>query len=177
MVQEKKQISKNSLDFDEIKKLIEMLEKSSLEELEVDYKDIHLRLKKPSSSQTIINQSPPAVIAPPFQGVAHHPMNIERETIVQAESESEKAVSSSATLFEVKSPMVGTFYRAPAPNADPFVKVGDLVKKGQTLCIIEAMKIMNEIECEVDGKLIEIKVQNADPVEYGEVIMVIDQAL
>ena len=89
----------------------------------------------------------------------------------------EKKPEIKSTGFEVKSPMVGTFYRSPAPNAEPFVKVGDIVKKGQTLCIIEAMKLMNEIESEVDGKVLEIRVQNADPVEYGETIMIIDTGI
>ena len=73
-------------------------------------------------------------------------------------------------LFELKSPMVGTFYRAPAPDADPYVKEGDYVKKGQILCIIEAMKLMNEIEAEKDGKIVKIIPQNAQPVEYNQVI-------
>ena len=80
------------------------------------------------------------------------------------------------TAVEVKSPMVGTFYRAPAPGAEPFVKIGDRVRKGQTLCIIEAMKLMNEIECEVDGVVVDISTENAQPVEYGEVLMHIDPA-
>lgn len=171
MVQEKREKNKN-LDFEEIKKLIEMLEKSSLEELEVDYKDIHLRLKKPASGQTIINSNPIPIITPPLQ------TNVPSTSLTNLSSKSkvkeEGGVSPSASLFEVKSPMVGTFYRAPAPNAEPFVKVGDIVKKGKTLCIIEAMKIMNEIESEVDGKIVEIKVKNADPVEYGEILMLID---
>ena len=73
-------------------------------------------------------------------------------------------------LFDVKSPMVGTFYRAPAPDADPYVKEGDYVKKGQILCIIEAMKLMNEIEAEKDGKIVKIIPQNSQPVEYNQVI-------
>jgi acetyl-CoA carboxylase biotin carboxyl carrier protein len=72
--------------------------------------------------------------------------------------------------------MVGTFYRAPAPGAEPFVKVGDLVKKGQTLCIIEAMKLMNEIESEVDGTVVDILTENAQPVEYGEKLFVVERA-
>lgn len=174
MVQEKREKNKN-LDFEEIKKLIKMLEKSTLEELEVNYKDIHLRLKKPASQQTIINPNTIPIITPPLQ------TNVPSPSLTNLSSESkvkeERVVSPSASLFEVKSPMVGTFYRAPAPNAEPFVKVGDIVKKGKTLCIIEAMKIMNEIEAEVDGKIVEIKVQNADPIEYGEILMLIDTAL
>jgi len=177
MVQEKKQRPKSALDFDEIKKLIELLEKSSLEELEVDHKDIHLRLKKPSPYQTVISQNPPMMTSQLPQAVVSSPSKSSTDLLGQSVQGESAAVSASTSLFEVKSPMVGTFYRAPAPNAEPFVKIGDFVKKGQTLCIIEAMKIMNEIECEVDGKIVEIKVQNADPVEYGEVIMVIEPAL
>jgi len=74
----------------------------------------------------------------------------------------------------VESPMVGTFYRAPAPDAPPYVEVGDRVEKGQTLCILEAMKLMNELEAEVAGEIREICVQNAEPVEYGQVLFRID---
>jgi acetyl-CoA carboxylase biotin carboxyl carrier protein len=77
-------------------------------------------------------------------------------------------------LTDVKSPMVGTFYRAPAPEAPPYVEVGSAVKKGQTLCILEAMKLMNELESEVDGVVREILVENADPVEYGQLLFRID---
>jgi acetyl-CoA carboxylase biotin carboxyl carrier protein len=77
-------------------------------------------------------------------------------------------------LTEVKSPMVGTFYRAPAPEAPPYVETGSIVSKGQTLCVLEAMKLMNELECEVDGVVREILVENADPVEYGQVLFRIE---
>jgi len=76
----------------------------------------------------------------------------------------------SADIFQVTSPMVGTFYRAPSPTAPPFVQVGDLVKKGQVLCILEAMKLMNEIESEVSGEVTDIPVSSGQPVEYGEVL-------
>jgi acetyl-CoA carboxylase biotin carboxyl carrier protein len=79
-------------------------------------------------------------------------------------------------MVDVKSPMVGTFYRAPAPEAPPYVEVGATVGKGQTLCILEAMKLMNELECEVDGVVRQILVQNADPVEYGQVLFRIEPA-
>ena len=75
-----------------------------------------------------------------------------------------------SNLVDVKSPMVGTFYRAPAPDAPPYVEVGTTVSKGQTLCILEAMKLMNELECEQDGVIREILVDDADPVEYGQIL-------
>jgi acetyl-CoA carboxylase biotin carboxyl carrier protein len=79
-------------------------------------------------------------------------------------------------LVEIKSPMVGTFFRAPAPDAPPYVDTGSRVKKGDTLCIIEAMKLMNELECEVAGTIAEVCVDNAEPVEYGQVLFRIEPA-
>ncbi len=175
MVQEKKQKS-GVLDFNKIKKLIEILEKSSLEEIEVDCKDVHLKLKKPSSAGSTVSQPAPAISVPALPIVQSLPSNVALEPSLEKKVTESKNTEIEANRFEVKSPMVGTFYRAPAPNANPFVKLGDFVKKGQTLCIIEAMKIMNEIESEVDGKVVEIRIENANPVEYGEVIMVIETA-
>ena len=86
----------------------------------------------------------------------------------------EAGVQAAGDLHEVESPMVGTFYRAPAPDAPPYVEVGDSVQQGQTLCILEAMKLMNELESEVSGEIREICVQNAEPVEYGQVLFRID---
>ncbi len=84
--------------------------------------------------------------------------------------EAAPAEAPAADYHEVTSPMVGTFYRAPAPDADPYVEVGAHVKVGQTLCILEAMKLMNELEAEVGGTIVEIAVENAEPVEYGQVL-------
>jgi acetyl-CoA carboxylase biotin carboxyl carrier protein len=80
----------------------------------------------------------------------------------------------SKKLIEITSPMVGTFYRSPGPDESPFVEIGDIVKKGHTVCIIEAMKLMNEIESEASGKIVEILVENTQPVEYGQVLMRIE---
>ncbi len=77
-------------------------------------------------------------------------------------------------MIEVRSPIVGTFYRAPSPNADPYVSVGQQVSKGNILCIIEAMKLMNEIECEYEGKITKILVENAQPVEYNQVLFLVE---
>jgi len=169
MVDSKKSKQTN-LNLDEIKKLIEILEKSQLAELDVSYGDIHLKLSKSGGVQTVFQPAPPAMmaVAAPQAGQAGAP------AAAPVQKTAEAAPAPSPSGYAIKSPMVGTFYRSPAPNAEPFVKVGDTVKKGQTLCIIEAMKLMNEIECEVDGKVSAIKIQNAEPVEYGEVLMLID---
>jgi acetyl-CoA carboxylase biotin carboxyl carrier protein len=166
-----KKVKQTSLNLDEVKKLIEILEKSKLEELDVSYGDVHLRLVKPRKDQMFTHTSSPSMMPVSAQQAQSAPAAQN-----QPEAPPLEPVRSSTTV-ELKSPMVGTFYRAPAPNAEVFVKVGDTVKKGQTLCIIEAMKLMNEIECEADGKVVAIKVQNAEPVEYGEVLMLIDTAV
>jgi acetyl-CoA carboxylase biotin carboxyl carrier protein len=172
MVDEKK-VKQTNLNLDEVKKLIEILEKSKLEELDVSYGDVHLRLVKPKEKQIFAHTSSPSMIPVGIPHVAHQ--------LEPAGAKLPEPLSSvpalPSTTVEIKSPMVGTFYRAPAPNAEPFVKMGDTVKKGQTLCIIEAMKLMNEIECEADGRVVAIKVQNAEPVEYGEVLMLIDTCI
>lgn len=154
------------MNLDEIKKLIEILEKSKLEELDVSYGDVHLRLSKTPAPQAQAQAAPQVMVhaAAPQAAQASAPQ-------AQLQANAPAPIPSG---YEIKSPMVGTFYRSPAPNAEPFIKIGDPVKKGQTLCIIEAMKLMNEIECEVDGRVAAIRIQNAEPVEYGEVLMVID---
>ena len=157
-----------SLNLDEIKKLIEILEKSKLEELDVSYGDVHLRLSKTPAPQAQVHSAPPVMVHASAQPAA-------QASTPQVQSQAGAPAPAPAPAgYEIKSPMVGTFYRAPAPNAEPFIKIGDPVKKGQTLCIIEAMKLMNEIECEVDGRVAAIRIQNAEPVEYGEVLMIID---
>jgi acetyl-CoA carboxylase biotin carboxyl carrier protein len=91
-------------------------------------------------------------------------------SIPQAPVEAAIAVPPATKLVDVKSPMVGTFYRAPAPEAPPYVEAGSHVSKGQTLCILEAMKLMNELECEVDGVVREVLADNGEPVEFGQVL-------
>jgi acetyl-CoA carboxylase biotin carboxyl carrier protein len=93
---------------------------------------------------------------------------------IQEPPPAEAQAPSSSNLVDVTSPMVGTFYRSPAPDAPAYVEKGKRVSKGDTLCIIEAMKLMNELECEVEGTIVEILVENAQPVEYGQVLFRVD---
>lgn len=148
------------MDFKVLKKLIGMVEKSAIDELEVEHKDFKVRIKK-SSTSTI---QPAQLITP--QAAA--PQVI--ETNVPAE---QQAAQVDEGLEEIASPMVGTFYTAANPGDSPFVKEGDNVKKGDILCIIEAMKLMNEIESSHTGTIMSIAVDNAQPVEYGERLFLI----
>ena len=175
-----------SMNLQDIQKLIAMLEKSNLNELELETAGTKIRLAK--ATQTPAPALPPQfLMMPPAAAHSHAAVSSAAPAAPAPPAASSAEASAEAaptavhhvrpvTSVEVKSPMVGTFYRAPAPGAEPFVKVGDRVRKGQTLCIIEAMKLMNEIECEMDGVVVDILTENAQPVEYGEVLMHIDPA-
>jgi acetyl-CoA carboxylase biotin carboxyl carrier protein len=169
----------------DIQKLIDMLDGSNLEELDLETGGMKIRLLKrrnppaanpgASQPQVIMVSSPGAPAMAPM-----HAAPVSGPVLIGTEVAPEEALAPiparSKTAVEVKSPMVGTFYRSPAPGAEPFVKIGDRVKKGQTLCIIEAMKLMNEIECETDGVVVDIIPENAQPVEYGEALLHIEPA-
>ena len=164
------------IDLRYVKKLIEMIDESSVDSIEISSdKGMKIRISKsPQQRGTVQMAAPmqvpallPSAVPPrltPAEGLA--PVT-EPETPTRAEA-------SKTQLLEVKSPMVGTFYQSPEPGAKHYVAVGDRVSKGQILCIIEAMKIMNEIESEYAGVLREIAVQDAQPVEYGQVLFRID---
>lgn len=151
------------MTIDEIKELIAVLSESDIAEFSVETNGVKLKIKKGTTPQA----APPP---PPAQPV---PVPAEPSRPAPAAQEPEQA-QSKAGHVTVIAPMVGTFYRAPAPDADPYVKPGDAVEVGQPLCIIEAMKLMNEIESEVKGRVVEILVENGQPVEYGQPLMIIE---
>jgi acetyl-CoA carboxylase biotin carboxyl carrier protein len=174
-----------SMNLQDIQKLIAMLEKSNLQELELETGGTKIRLAKPIHLAPAMAPAGPQFVMMPHAGpaapVMMPPMVPPAAAGPAPEAHADGGTATAqhvrpVTGVEVKSPMVGTFYRAPAPGAEPFVKIGDRVRKGQTLCIIEAMKLMNEIECEVEGVVVDISTENAQPVEYGEVLMHIDPA-
>ena len=142
-------------NLDEIKEIMELAQEHNLSEFEIEKEGVRLRIKRESSHDqgavTAVSIPAPALVA--AQSV---------------ESSVGTDVDGSADLSVVKSPIVGTFYRAPDPEAKPFVQVGDKVGKGQVLCIIEAMKLMNEINAEDDGEITEIFVENGQSVQYGD---------
>ena len=145
------------MDIRKIKKLIEMLQDSDLKEIEVSQGDESVRISRNNSSQT----SEPII----QKQVVHEASNIvSQEEIPQEEVKGNK----------VTSPIVGTFYRKPSPDKDPFIKVGDVIQEGDILCIIEAMKMMNEIKSDFSGKVVSIDVEDGQPVEYGQHIITIN---
>ncbi len=159
------------MEWSEVRRLVRLVEKSEIQELELEREGTRIRISKPApvftgTQQIAIPQ--PAQI--PMPTAAPEPGQAASPGAPAAAEQAEKK----GNYHEVKSPMVGTFYRAPAPDADPYVQVGDMVSHGQTLCIVEAMKLMNEIESDVAGRVVEIVCQNEEPVEFGQVLFLID---
>lgn len=150
------------MNIKEIKEMINLMNENGLVELEIEKNGMRIRLKKTSSSTE------------PLFG----PVVVEKEKVPKIDSsesisQTAPAPSISRTV-EIKAPMVGTFYRAPSPEAPPYVEVGQIIEVGQVICIIEAMKLMNEIKSEIKGKILEILVDNAEPVEFGQPMFLVE---
>jgi acetyl-CoA carboxylase biotin carboxyl carrier protein len=167
------------IDLRYVKKLIELLDSSSVDSVEISNdKGMKIRISKsPQGRAAVQIPTPvpvPAVVPPSSVPAAPAATQVASATNAPAEEPRAAEPAAKAQLLEVKSPMVGTFYAQPEPGAKPYVTVGTRISKGQVLCIIEAMKIMNEIESEFDGVVREICVQDGHPVEYGQVLFRID---
>ena len=153
------------MDLKELKQLLQVLEEKQITEFEIEEAGIKLRIKK---------AGPPAAAAFSATGPVLAPVSAGPGPESPPEGAGPKPVTAKpveAGLTVVESPIVGTFYRSPDPNAAPFVSVGDTVKVGQKLCIIEAMKLMNEIESELAGEIVEVYPENGQPVQYGEPLL------
>jgi acetyl-CoA carboxylase biotin carboxyl carrier protein len=161
------------IDLRYVKKLVDMLDESSVDSIEISSdKGMKIRISKSPVARAAMHAVAPVVHATHHAPVAAAPAPAPAPTAAAAAA---AAKAESASRFvEVKSPMVGTFYSRPEPGAEPYVHVGSQVTKGQVLCIIEAMKIMNEIECEVSGTIKEICVTDSHPVEFGQALFRID---
>ena len=149
---------------------MEYISRSNFVEFEIEHEGFKLRLVKQGADRLPL-ASPPQLHAAvwPAQADPQAPAAIQPPPSA-TQPPPRPAAGREEDIYQVTAPMVGTFYRAPNPNAPPYVEVGAMVKKGQVLCIVEAMKLMNEIESEVSGEILEIPVANAQPVEYGEVL-------
>ncbi len=145
----------SKIDYEEIRKLIALLEEKDLALFELEVEGFKVKIGRNVPGATAYQHAAPAPAHPAAPGARISPGP-------------SPMPAADKDIRDITSPMVGTFYRAPAPNAAPFVEIGDVVKKGQTLCIIEAMKLMNEIESDADGVVTEILVENGKPVEYGQ---------
>jgi acetyl-CoA carboxylase biotin carboxyl carrier protein len=165
------------MDFDEIKQILEMMREHELSEFELERDNFKLRVRKNAGGHWAVGPpagAPPLQYAPPAYAAAPAPQQMppgaasSASVLTSADEEIELAV--------VKSPIVGTFYRSNEPGAKPFTDVGATVRKGQVLCIIEAMKLMNEINSEIDGEVVKVYVENGQAVQYGERLFAIKPA-
>lgn len=160
------------MDFEDIERILELMRQHELSEFELEREGLKLRVRKTPTGFTAM--PPPGAIPNGAPAVAPPPLAAPPPTsLPPAPEEIEEAA---VELAVVKSPIVGTFYRAPEPGAPSFVEVGDFVKKDQVLCIIEAMKLMNEITSEYDGEVASVYVENGKPVQYGERLFAIKTA-
>jgi acetyl-CoA carboxylase biotin carboxyl carrier protein len=149
------------VEFGQLEKLLDFMSSHGLEEFEYEHAGLRIRLKKAATSP---NSGPPTG-APP-QAMQAQAAVLEPHSGTAAATPSSAAVTED--LHTIKSPIVGTFYASATPGAPPFVKIGDVIQSGQVVCIIEAMKLMNEIEADVSGELVRALVENGQPVEYGQ---------
>ena len=154
------------MDLRKIKKLIEMLQESDLNEIEVKEGEESVRINR--KKESVIHASTPISVG----------QNLNQSSAPLPQTDSSEMENGQATedLNLITSPMVGTFYRKPAPDKEPFIEVGQTVKKGDTVCIIEAMKMMNQVKSEFDGKVIAINIEDGDPVEFGQELISIEKS-
>lgn len=146
------------MNIKELKEMISLMNENDLTELEIEKEGLRIRLRKAIPSE--ISPQPPTIL-------------IEKEKEALIERPKEEIIKVKNTT-EIKAPMVGIFYRAPSPEAPPFVETGQIIEIGQVICIIEAMKLMNEIKSEIKGKVLEILVENGEPVEFGQPLFLVE---
>ena len=160
------------MNLNEIQDLIKFVAKSGVSEVEIEQKDFKICIKaeKAKAEQQIIVQA--AAPAP----VAAAPAPVAAAPVATTPASAAAPVNDDAKYITVKSPMIGTFYRSAGPDKEPFVTVGNTISKGDTICIIEAMKLFNEIESEISGKIVKVLVDDASPVEYDQPLFLVEPA-
>ncbi|MDM7925817.1 MAG: acetyl-CoA carboxylase biotin carboxyl carrier protein [bacterium] len=162
------------MNLNDVKRLIRLVESSAIDELEIHEDKLQIRVTKHRPGQAApvmipapapqVLQAVPAGAQPPRMDASPHGAKVEPAPAPAADN-----------LVEIRSPMVGTFYRSPSPDAAPYVREGDSIQPGKVLCIIEAMKLMNEIEAEITGKIVKILAENAHPVEYNQPLFLVEK--
>ena len=160
------------MDIRKIRKLIELLEETGISEIEIKEGEESLRLSRHSSTPAIEHPQVHYVTSPAPRQESHPAVNNVPTSVIPSHHESKPVPTASG--HKIRSPMVGTMYTSPSPESSPFVTLGQTVKAGDVLCIVEAMKMFNEIEADRAGKIVEILVANGEPVEYDQVLFVIE---
>ena len=164
------------LDHEDLNRLIDKISSSDIQQFSLEGEDFKLEIKRNLFDQSQVTNNLVSNSVFDKQIIANQKPNSDNLSTVNEPEPSQIAPPGLSDLTEITSPMVGTFYRAAAPGEDPFVEVGNNVKVGQTICILEAMKLMNEIESEFNAEIVEILVENGTPVEFGQVLMRVKQS-
>ena len=165
------------MDVKEIQDLLKLINKSNLTDVEIERENFKMRVQRRLPENVTYNMVQPTqpMVQPmqPVAAAATPPPPAAEEKAAAPAAEAAAPKEDNSNTIEIKAPIIGTFYRSPSPDKDAFVKVGDTISKGQVLCIIEAMKLFNEIESDYDGKIVKIVAENAQPVEYDQPLFVI----
>jgi acetyl-CoA carboxylase biotin carboxyl carrier protein len=158
------------MELKEIKELIKLVSESGVSEVEVERGDFKIAIKKTEEKTYAVTQTPQVYVqqAPPVVQ-SHAPVLTEK-----IEAQATKTETPAGNFITIKSPMIGTYYKSPSPDKAAFVEIGDEIKPGQVLCIVEAMKLFNEIEAEVSGRIVKILVENASPIEYDQPLFLVE---
>ena len=164
------------LDHDDLNRLIEKISTSDIQEFSLEGEDFKLEIKRNVLDQNQVINNLVSNTSFDKQTIANQKTITDNIPVVNEPEAPQVAPPGRSDLTEITSPMVGTFYRAAAPGEEPFVEVGNNIKVGQTICILEAMKLMNEIESEFNAEIVEILVENGTPVEFGQVLMRVKQS-
>jgi acetyl-CoA carboxylase biotin carboxyl carrier protein len=164
------------LDHEDLNRLIEKISTSDIQEFSLEGEDFKLEIKRNLFDQNQFTNNSVSNNSYDRQTIANQKAINDNVSLVNEPETAQVAPPGRSDLTDITSPMVGTFYRAAAPGEDPFVEVGNNVKVGQTICILEAMKLMNEIESEFNAEIVEILVENGTPVEFGQVLMRVKQS-
>ena len=158
----------------EIRDLIDFISQSGLNEVNIETKELKLHIKREPDQKVYKSAATPMVTSMAIPATAPVAPVATSQAPAPAATKVEKAAPSGGNTVEIKSPMIGTFYRSANPDSPPFASVGDKISKGQTVCIIEAMKLFNEIESEVSGTIVKVNLENSSPVEYDQVLFVVE---
>lgn len=170
------------MNLEEIQELIKFVAKAGVNEVEIEQKDFKITIKSDSLAKKKTNQLPEKVVQQipvglpqqPVQPVVQQPQVQQAAPANPAAKEAKPESDGNENYVTIKSPMIGTFYRASNPETPPFVQVGDSIAKGDTICIVEAMKLFNEIEAEVSGKIVKVLVDDASPIEFDQPLFLVD---
>jgi acetyl-CoA carboxylase biotin carboxyl carrier protein len=168
---ESNQENSTAMKTSEIRDLIDFISQSGLNEVDIETKELKLHVKREPDQKVFKAAAAPVVAAPVAMPAT--PVVAAAPAAASA-AKAEKAAPAGKKTVDIKSPMIGTFYRSSNPDSPPFVSVGDKITKGQTVCIIEAMKLFNEIESEVSGTVVKVNLENSSPVEYDQVLFVVE---